>query len=33
MKGLWRTPAEAKRKVDVRGPEKRGDETSNEMVC
>ena len=33
MEGLWRAQAEAKRKVDFRGSEKRGDETSNGMVC
>ena len=33
MEGLWRAQAEAKRKVSFRWPEKRGDETSNGMLC
>ena len=32
MEGLWRAQAEARRKVDVRGPQNRGDETSNGVV-
>ena len=32
-KGLCRAQAEARRKVDFRGPEKRGDETSNGVWC
>ena len=33
MEGLCRAQAEAKRKVDFRGSDKRGDETSNGVVC